>query len=147
MPPLAGQSTFASELDDVAIDEILARHHDPAMPMVMTQLRVLGGQMARVPSGATAFAHRDAKVMVMVLAMFQDDPRPTLAWVADYLQTAFGDKRTGVYSNFLHDEGEARIREAYPGDTYSRLAAIKRRWDPTNLFHRNQNIRPVTAAG
>lgn len=147
MPPLAGQSTFASGLDDAGIDEILARHHDPAMPLVMTQLRVLGGQMARVPAGATAFAHRDANLMVMVLAMVQDDPRPTLGWVADYLGKAFAGKRTGVYANFLHDEGEARIREAYPADTYDRLAAIKRRWDPTNVFHRNQNIRPRATAG
>jgi FAD/FMN-containing dehydrogenase len=142
MPPLVGQSTFVSGLDDAGIDEILARHRDPAVPFVMTQLRVLGGQMARVPAGATAFAHRDAHMMVMVLAAFEGDPTPVLGWVADYLDTAFAGKRTGVYSNFLHDEGEARIRDAYPGDTYTRLAAIKRRWDPTNVFHRNQNIRP-----
>ena len=147
MPPLAGQSTFASDLDDAAIDEILARHADPDVPFVMTQLRVLGGAMARVPTGATAFAHRDAKVMVMVLAAHAGDPRPVLGWVADYLARAFGDKRTGVYANFLHDEGEARIREAYPEDTYARLSAIKRRWDPANVFHRNQNIRPQATAG
>jgi len=50
----------------------------------------------------------------------------------------------GVYVNFLADEGEQRIKEAYPTDTYARLTALKERYDPTNLFHLNQNIRPAT---
>ncbi len=50
----------------------------------------------------------------------------------------------GAYVNFLGDEGEARIREAYPGATWERLAEIKRRYDPTNLFRLNQNIPPAT---
>jgi FAD/FMN-containing dehydrogenase len=52
-------------------------------------------------------------------------------------------RSTGVYVNFLHREGPARIRQAYPGATYERLLALKRRWDPTNLFRHNQNIAPA----
>lgn len=52
-----------------------------------------------------------------------------------------GDK--GVYSNFLDDEGVERIRAAYPGKTWDRLRSIKRRYDPTNMFHLNQNIPPA----
>ena len=51
----------------------------------------------------------------------------------------------GVYVNFLGDEGEARVREAYPGPTWDRLAAVKRRYDPTNLFRLNQNVPPAAA--
>lgn len=51
-------------------------------------------------------------------------------------------KATGVYANFLEDEGDARIRAAYPAGAYERLIEIKRRYDPANLLHRNQNIRP-----
>jgi FAD/FMN-containing dehydrogenase len=64
-------------------------------------------------------------------------------WVED-LATAIRRGETGVYVNFLGDEGEARVREAYPGATWERLAAIKARYDPTNLFRYNQNIPPAT---
>lgn len=59
------------------------------------------------------------------------------------LFTALDPRASGVYANFLENEGEARIRVAYPGSTYERLALIKRRYDPANVFHRNQNIRPA----
>jgi FAD/FMN-containing dehydrogenase len=63
------------------------------------------------------------------------------AWVED-LATALRRGDGGAYVNFLGDEGEARVREAYPGSTWDRLAAIKRRYDPTNLFRLNQNVQP-----
>ena len=64
------------------------------------------------------------------------------AWVTDFA-AALRQGDAGAYVNFLGDEGEARIREAYPGATWDRLAAIKRRYDPTNLFRLNQNIPPA----
>jgi FAD/FMN-containing dehydrogenase len=64
------------------------------------------------------------------------------AW-ADDLLAALRPRASGVYSNFLDDEGPARVREAYPGLTYHRLADVKRRYDPTNLFRSNQNIVPA----
>ncbi len=53
---------------------------------------------------------------------------------------------TGVYVNELGDEGEARVREAYNPTTYERLVALKRKYDPENMFHLNQNIKPARAA-
>jgi FAD/FMN-containing dehydrogenase len=99
--------------------------------------------MGRVPAGATAFAHRDASVLVAVINAFVDPDavESTTAWNRS-LFAALEPKATGVYANFLEDEGDARIAVAYPGETYARLAAIKRRYDPANIFHRNQNIRP-----
>jgi FAD/FMN-containing dehydrogenase len=64
-------------------------------------------------------------------------------WVARFA-AALGQGDAGVYVNFLGDEGEARIREAYPASTWERLAAIKRRYDPTNLFRLNHNIPPAS---
>ena len=107
------------------------------------QLRVLGGAMARVPADATAFAHRASRIMVNVAAFYEgeDDRRERAAWVADFVD-ALRQGDDGAYVNFLVDEGEERIRAAYPGSTWDRLASVKARYDPTNVFHRNQNITP-----
>jgi FAD/FMN-containing dehydrogenase len=64
-------------------------------------------------------------------------------WVIGFA-AALGRADAGVYVTFLGDESEGRVREAYPGSTWERLAAIKGRYDPTNLFHLNQNIAPAT---
>ena len=112
--------------------------------MTIVQLRVLGGQMARVGATDTAFAHRDAAVMAMVLTLYED-PSTEAAQVAwtEALHEKLGANDVGVYSNFLEAEGEERIRAAYPAGAYERLADVKRRYDPANLFHLNQNIRPA----
>ena len=142
--PAAHRSLFLDALDDEAVDTILDRMSEPSSPGAMTQIRILGGAMARVPADATAFAHRDAKVMVTLLTPFEDVAEtPVHAhWTHEYYE-ALRPRATGVYSNFLEAEGEVRIREAYPDATYRRLAQIKRRYDPTNLFRLNQNIAPA----
>jgi FAD/FMN-containing dehydrogenase len=65
------------------------------------------------------------------------------AWVAEFAG-ALDQGDAGAYVNFLGDEGEARVRDAYPGSTWERLTAVKARYDPTNLFRLNQNIRPAS---
>jgi FAD/FMN-containing dehydrogenase len=145
--PSAHRSLFMDVLDDAAIDEILARHAAPSSPAVMTQIRILGGAMARVEPSATAFAHRAANVMVTIITPFEDPAEGPVhqAWTHAYFE-ALAAGAVGVYSNFLENEGEARIREAYPNGTYERLASVKRRYDPTNVFRLNQNIQPATTA-
>ena len=66
----------------------------------------------------------------------------TRAWATRFA-AALNQREAGAYVGFLGDEGEARVREAYPGSTWDRLTAIKRRYDPTNLFRLNQNIPSV----
>ena len=109
----------------------------------MTQIRVLGGAMARVAPEDTAFSQRDAEVLVAAMSLFEigGDPAPSDAWTAAFF-TAFVDSMTGVYANFLGAEGDDRVRAAYPHGAYESLAAIKRRYDPANVFRLNQNIRP-----
>jgi len=145
--PASHRSLFLDTLDDDTIDEILDRMSEPSSPLAMTQIRILGGAMARVPGDATAFAHRDAKVMVVLITPFEDAAEAPIhaAWTHEYFE-ALRPRATGVYSNFLEAEGEDRIREAYPAATYRRLAEIKRRYDPTNLFRLNQNIAPAGSA-
>jgi FAD/FMN-containing dehydrogenase len=134
------RSSFLPGLDDTAIDAIVDRHSRPG-PFTMTQIRVLGGAMARVPSTATAFAHRNAPVMASIITIPGASAEEALAWTEDYHREISGAS-TGVYSNFVADEGEARIHQAYPGATYERLVRVKRRIDPANVFHANHNIRP-----
>jgi FAD/FMN-containing dehydrogenase len=107
------------------------------------QLRVLGGAMARVPSDATAYAHRSSRIMVNLAAFYEgeDDRAAKEAWVKDFA-AAIDQGDRAVYSNFLGDEGPERVRQAYPGSTWDRLVEIKRRYDPTNLFRLNQNVTP-----
>jgi hypothetical protein len=100
--------------------------------------------MARVPADATAFAHRQSRIMVNVASFYEgpDDRPRRQSWVDEFVALLQQDDR-GAYVNFLADEGEARIRDAYPGSTWERLAAVKARYDPTNLFHLNQNVPPA----
>ncbi len=141
------RSLFLDTLDDAAVDTILERMAAPSSPLAMTQIRVLGGAMGRVAAEDTAFAHRDAKVMVIIVTPFEDPAEAPIhaAWTHAFYERLTA-RAVGVYSNFLEAEGEARIREAYPDATYRRLAEVKRRYDPSNLFRRNQNIRPARLA-
>jgi hypothetical protein len=112
--------------------------------MRVAQLRVLGGAMARVPVDATAFAHRRSRIMVNLAAFYESERERVArqAWL-DEFASAIRQSDQGAYVNFVGDEGEARVHAAYPGATWSRLAEIKRRYDPENLFHLNQNIPPA----
>jgi FAD/FMN-containing dehydrogenase len=137
------RSVFMRSLDDESVDAIVeALIHAPAGSMV--QLRVLGGAMAHVPADATAFAQRDAVVMASVMNDVGDPETAgaSMRWNRG-LFSRLESRASGVYVNFLEDEGDARIRSAYPEGAYDRLAAVKRRYDPGNVFHRNQNIRPA----
>jgi FAD/FMN-containing dehydrogenase len=140
---MATRSMFLDELDEHAESTIFDRVQGRPSPMSAVQIRVLGGAMARVPADATAFAHRERRLMVTFAAGYHDPAQADSheAWVADS-RTKMGTAAHGVHVSFLGDEGAARIHEAYPGRTYKRLAAIKRHYDPTNLFRVNQNIAP-----
>ena len=143
--PIASDRTmFVERIDEDAATTLLDRIESSDAMMAAAQFRVLGGAMARVPADATAFAHRSSKIMVNVAALFESvDDRPKYE---DWVQAFADDLRQdddGAYVNFLEDEGEERIRAAYPGATWDRLREIKRRYDPDNLFRLNQNIPPA----
>ena len=111
--------------------------------MRVAQVRALGGAMARVPADATAFAHRAKPMLVNVAAFYQGaaEREKRLAWVNEF-KTALQPPDDSAYVGFLTDDGQARIREAYPGATWDRLVQVKSTYDPTNLFKLNQNISP-----
>jgi hypothetical protein len=139
----SARTVFRDTFDHGTAEMILDRLRASTAPLAVAQIRVLGGAMGRVPAHATAFAHRDRLILAAVGAVYDhlEEAEVHEVWVTDFL-AALRQGDAGTYVNFLSRDGEARIREAYPGSTWERLAAIKAQYDPTNLFRLNQNIPP-----
>lgn len=136
------RSQFAHTLSEEAIHTLVTHANGVICPETMVQIRTLGGAVSRIPGDATAFAHRDKQVMISVFDTELHLGNSEHLARAERLWQALSPYTEGVYVNFLMDEGEQRVHEAYPPATYARLAALKQRYDPTNLFHYNQNIVP-----
>jgi FAD/FMN-containing dehydrogenase len=144
-PPRAVVRTFFSDaLDEDGAGELLDRLKVSTAQVPAAQIRVLGGAAGRVPSAATAFAHRQRRLVLNVAAVYTSPEEDHLHWAwAENATAALRRGEDGAYANFLGDEGPERVRAAYPGWTWERLAEVKRRYDPANLFHLNQNIPPT----
>lgn len=140
-PTAVGKTLFVDRIDRNDAKTILDFLEASDAPLRVAQLRVLGGAMARVPAEATAFAHRQCRMLVNVASFYTGDAdRPARADWVNRFAAALDQGRDGAYVNFLNDEGPARVRAAYPGATWDRLREIKRRYDPENFFRSNQNI-------
>ncbi len=114
------------------------------VPFGQLHLHQMGGAVGRVEREATAFAHRDAAFTLNIIGTWDRaaDDEAGIAWARGAF-SAMAPWTDGVYVNFLGSEGDDRIRDAYGSATYARLAQLKRRLDPNNTFHLNQNIRPA----
>jgi FAD/FMN-containing dehydrogenase len=142
--PLAVAKTmFGNGVGPAKAETIVERIGVSTAMMAVTQIRVLGGAMAAVPDDATAFAHRQSRMMFNVATMYErpEERAEHEPWVDD-LAARLYDGDDGAYVGFLADEGEERVRAAYPGATWDRLAAVKATYDPDNVFRMNQNIAP-----
>jgi FAD/FMN-containing dehydrogenase len=142
------KSAYMERMDDAAIETILRWHARVESPLSEIHLHHMGGAVARVAEGETAFGHRSAPYLLNVLARWTDPARSqaNIDWVRNTYasMTPFGTG--GVYVNFLGQEGDDRVRAAYGGDTYGRLVKLKNTYDPTNLFRINQNVPPTTSS-
>jgi len=128
-------------------DEAIVQHakHAGTLPTLQSTMHLypINGAAGRVKRGATAWWHRDANWTEVIVGV---DPDPAKkeeisAWAKEYWSALHPYSAGGAYINFMMDEGEERIRATY-GKNYKRLAKIKKRYDPGNLFRVNQNIRP-----
>ena len=139
----SSRSLFRDTFNKKTAKMIVEHLQKSSAMFAVAQIRVLGGAMAKVPVEATAFAHRKRKYMAALGAIYENaDEVPTHeAWVEAFA-AAMAEGEPGVYVNFVGNEGEARVKDAYPNKTYDRLAEIKAKVDPGNVFRMNQNIKP-----
>jgi hypothetical protein len=143
--PLAtGRNLFMRTVDRAAADTMVERLTTSTAPMRVAQIRVLGGAIARVAPDATAYAHRTRRIMVNVASFYQGPADKSMReeWVASFA-AALNQGEPGAYVNFVGEEGEQGVRSAYPGATWDRLAAVKLKYDPANVFRINQNVPPA----
>jgi hypothetical protein len=137
------KSDFLDPLDDAAVHALSETAAEREQPLSHVLLRRLGGALADRAPDATAFAHRHGASMITIVAGWTEaaDRAGETAW-ARRTWTATRRLACGTYVNHLEDEGVQRVHEAYPAATWRRLTALKRRWDPDNLFRHNQNVPP-----
>ncbi|WP_457191824.1 FAD-binding oxidoreductase [Nocardioides sp. P5_E3] len=137
------KANFVTELTDDAIAAHL--EHGPKIPVVNSTMHIypINGAAQRVAPDSTAFAYRDATFATVIAGMWPDpaDNDANTAWVKDYYAATAPHSEEGGYVNFMAEDDQSRIRANYRGN-YDRLAEIKRRYDPDNLFRHNQNIQP-----
>jgi FAD/FMN-containing dehydrogenase len=140
------KSGYLTELGDEVIDVML--DYVARMPSDISGvgLQRLHGAAGRVPPGATAFPHRGDRYDCLILSQWPDRARSdeNILWTGELFAAIRPYLATGVYVNNLGADDAGRISQAY-GPNYERLAAVKTRYDPTNLFRHNHNVEPLTA--
>jgi FAD/FMN-containing dehydrogenase len=138
------RSEFLRGLDDDVIDALVARYGEITSPLSALVLEQFGGAVRRVPRDATAFTQRHADHNLAIISRWSDpvESDQHIAW-ARATHDAVRPFSTGVYVNYLGEEGPDRIEQAYGEAVYQRLVELKNRYDPTNLFRLNQNIQPT----
>jgi FAD/FMN-containing dehydrogenase len=137
------KANFVTELDDAMVEAHL--EHGPKVPVVNSTVHIypINGACHRVASDATAFAYRDANFANVIAGMWPDPSQneANTRWVRDYYDATAPLSEEGGYINFMAGDDQDRIKANYRGN-YDRLVQVKRTYDPDNLFHLNQNIRP-----
>lgn len=141
------KSQFLAGVADEVIDLILERNASPPSPNTLASIWNFGGATAAVGAAATAFGDRSMPYMVSIDSIWNapEDDAANMAWTRDFWgRLAPYSQRGRLYLNFagLGEGNEDLVRQSY-GDNFDKLAAIKRKYDPGNVFHFNQNIRPV----
>jgi len=135
---------YHDEFTEKALDVFLEAGQKLPSPLTQQILFPWGGAVARFGAD-TPMAQRDARWISHPFAMWEDpaDDERVMAWVRESRAALAPFANGGIYLNFIGDEGEERVKAAYGPDAYARLAAVKAEYDPTNVFRRNQNIRPI----
>jgi FAD/FMN-containing dehydrogenase len=139
------KADFVNELSDEAID--LYIHHGSRLPTMQSTMHLypVNGAAHRVGKNDTAWSYREATWAQVIVGVDPDPAKKDLIvnWARQYWEDVHPYSAGGAYVNFMMEEGQERVKASYR-DNYERLAAIKGRYDPTNFFRVNQNIKPTT---
>ena len=137
-------ASYVDEISDSAISALCERHRVVPSPHSEIHIQHFGGAIARVGDDESAFGNRSANYVMNVIARspsaegFADN----VAWARGTTQALAPVSREGAYTNFMGDANDARLRASYGDAKYERLVALKRAYDPTNVFRLNQNVKP-----
>ena len=148
--PPGTQQYWRGDFVDELTDEAIARHAEfgPTLPSWQSTMHLypINGAAARKDREDTAWGYRGATWAAVIFAVGEDpaDAGMLRDWAIEYWEALhpYAARGSGAYVNFMMDEGQERVRAAY-GTNYDRLAAVKGKYDPDNLFHVNQNIQPA----
>jgi FAD/FMN-containing dehydrogenase len=139
-------SAFLERLPEEAIETLTEYHQGSANLPVQAELHIhqLGGAVARVPAGSTAFTDRSSPLLLNCAARTADpaDIPEHIAWARAARDAMATYGKGGVYVNFMGEGGEVNRRASYPPDIYRRLQSVKDQYDPSNVFRFNMNIPP-----
>jgi FAD/FMN-containing dehydrogenase len=138
------KSDEMDRLDDDTIDTIV--NHAGKKPSDHTQVHIhhLDGAVAKMNEDTAAFSHRKTPYIMNIISMWDnpDDNDRNIRWTREFSDAMKSHVTGNTYLNFLGEEGENRLKAAYGEDKYHRLVMLKNKYDPTNFFHINHNIRP-----
>lgn len=138
------KSNFLRDLSEAAIETMTAYTANRPSPSSLVVLQQMHGAASRVGPTETAFTHRYKQYDWMILSMWPDpaESETNIRWTREFYEAMQPFVERGVYVNNLGEEGDERVRAAY-GPNYDRLVALKNKYDPTNFFSLNQNIKPT----
>lgn len=138
------KSSYLKVLNDEAFEVIDQYSSVITSPLSQVHLQQMGGAVRRTGEDEMAFSHRDALCALNIVTKWEDvrESEKHIQWTRDFEAAMRPFSTGGVYVNFLGEEGEDRVRAAYGPAKYARLVALKNKYDPTNFFRMNQNIKP-----
>ena len=142
--PQYWKSDNVKELSDSAIETLIEQANAVTSPLSVVILEAKGGAIRRVPDDATPLSGRDAEIAFYGISQWEDpaEAEVHMAWVRQFGEAMEPFASRNAALNFVMDEGQERVQSTYGPEKYARLVALKDKYDPGNLFHRNQNIRP-----
>lgn len=144
------KAEFMDELTDSAIDKFVSHGAARPSPSVQLLMEPMGGAISRMADDETALGRRDVPWCYHALSMWMEPGQEAydahVAWARNLSADLEPDTTEGVYLNYTSDQGEDRVRSSYGPEKYARLVALKDKYDPANMFHMNQNIKPTIEA-